>query len=99
MSSLEDGFGGGVDDIVSANTGELRNLFWECALRVPRGTPFYASRGRVLFCSLTVQICKWHKTYSARSYSPDWSSRTTVHDGHRYDMSLPPLRLYPMCSV
>ena len=28
MSSLEDGFGGGVDDMVSANTGELRNIFW-----------------------------------------------------------------------
>lgn len=30
MSSLEDGFGGGADDMASANTrGELRNLFWE----------------------------------------------------------------------
>ena len=30
MSSLEDGFGGGVDDdMVNANTGELRNPFWE----------------------------------------------------------------------
>jgi hypothetical protein len=31
MSSLEDGFGGGVDDMVSANTGGLRFLFWEVA--------------------------------------------------------------------
>ena len=29
MSSLEDGFGGGVDDMVSANTAELRYPFWE----------------------------------------------------------------------
>ena len=34
MSSLEDGFGGGVDDMVSANTGELRNIFWA----LPPGT-------------------------------------------------------------
>ena len=29
MSSLEDGFGGGVDDMVSANTAELQIPFWE----------------------------------------------------------------------
>jgi hypothetical protein len=36
MSSLEDGFGGGVDDIVSANAGEP---FWEVGYHVFPSVP------------------------------------------------------------
>jgi hypothetical protein len=55
MSSLEDGFGGGVDDMVSANTaGELRNLFWEVGAKrqgaiTPCGTPARCASGQLLF--------------------------------------------------
>lgn len=53
MSSLEDGFGGGVDDIVvNVNYGIY---FW----KVGPGSPWHSvTVGRVLFCSLTVQICQ-----------------------------------------
>jgi len=95
MSSLEDGFGGGVDDIVSANTGELRNPFWEVGYH-----GFTGLCGTPVVPIAMVPICKWPHKYCARSYSPDWDSRTTrrASPGY-YDTLPPPLRLDPMCCM
>ena len=52
MSSLEDGFGGGVDDMVSANTAELQIPFWEV------GYHGFTGPGRVALPSCQCQ-CQW----------------------------------------
>jgi hypothetical protein len=93
MSSLEDGFGGGVDDMVSANTGELRiSILGSSGLSRVRGVPL------AKFCSR----CHRAKSQMAqnvlcqRLHRQGFSNYTTDITWLYYDMLPPPLRLDPM---
>jgi hypothetical protein len=83
MSSLEDGFGGGVDDIVSANYGIH---FGKWAVTGSRALAAWHSRcasasDQVLFAVPWCQIAnEWHRTYGARSYAP--AGILELHDGN-----------------
>jgi hypothetical protein len=84
MSSLEDGFGGGVDDIVSANAGEP---FWEVGYHVFPSVP-------------TVPWCQFANEWHKQKLLPSWDSRTTRWGTWLYyDMLPPPLRLDPICFI
>jgi hypothetical protein len=87
MSSLEDGFGGGVDDMVSANTGELRiTILGSSGLSRVRG----CATGRHGAKSQMAQNLLW------RLHRQGFSNYTTDITWLYYDILPPPLRLDPM---